>query len=231
MVLEQRFPDAAALADRLSERVGARLREAAHTRGAASLIVSGGKTPQALFQRLARMPLAWSQVFIALADERWVGAGHPSSNERFVREHLLVSHAAAAHFIGMKNEASDPEAGAAQTWKSYGQIPRPFDLVLLGMGDDGHTASLFPGNPQLQAALDPESAPACVAMQAPIEPRPRLSLNLPALIDAREIIISSTGDSKWKIFRAASAPGSELEFPVRGILRQQKAPVEFYWAP
>jgi len=231
MVGEHRFNDASDLADRLSERIAEGLRAALTVRGAASLIVSGGKTPQALFQRLARAPLDWGQVWIGLADERWVGTGEAASNERFVREHLLVSEAAAARFIGMKNAAADPVLGAASTWNAYKRIPRPFDFVLLGMGDDGHTASLFPGSPALQSALDLHSAPACVAMVAPVDPCSRLSLNLPALTDTREIIIASTGESKWRVFRAACAAGSELEYPVRAILRQDRAPVDFFWAP
>jgi 6-phosphogluconolactonase len=231
MVGEYRFLDAAELADRLCQRVTERLHAALKARGAASLIVSGGKTPLALFQRLARIPLPWDQVWIGLADERWVDTGDTASNERFVREHLLKSAAAAAHFIGMKNAAPNPALGAAHTWVSYAKIPRPFDVVLLGMGDDGHTASLFPGNPSLPTALDSKSAPACVAMEAPVDPRPRLSLNVPALTDARGIIVASTGDSKWRVFRAACAAGSELDYPVRAILRQEKTPVDFFWAP
>jgi 6-phosphogluconolactonase len=231
MAGEYRFKDAAELADRLSERVADRLRAALQARGAASLIVSGGKTPLALFERLARLPLAWGQVWIALADERWVGPGDAASNERFVREHLLVSEAAAARFVAMKNPAATPALGAADAWNAYAKIPRPFDLVLLGMGDDGHTASLFPANPALRAALDLKSAPGCVAMEAPVTPHARLSLNVSALTDAREIVVSSTGESKWQVFRAACAPGPDLEYPVRAILRQERTPVDFFWSP
>ena len=226
-----RFSAAAELADRLSERVAERLRAAITARGAASMIVSGGKTPQSLFERLARVPLDWRQVRIGLADERWVDAADESSNARFVREHLLVAEAAGARFIGMKNPAATPALGAAAAWEAYAELPRPFDLVLLGMGDDGHTASLFPGNRNLPAALDPLSPPACVAMQAPTAPHARLSLNLAALLDAREIIICSTGESKWRVYDAARNPGPDIEYPVRAVLRQDKVQADFLWAP
>jgi 6-phosphogluconolactonase len=226
-----RYADAGSLADALCALVTCRLQDAIAVRGRAGLIVSGGKSPQALFERLARAVLPWRQVWVGLADERWVDAGDAASNERFVREHLLLHEAAAANFIGMKNSAPSAAAGAAAAWSAYAIIPRPFDLVLLGMGDDGHTASLFPANPGLADALRSESAPACVAMQAPVAPQARLSLNLPALIDAREIVISSSGDAKWRVFRAASELGSELELPVRAVLRQKKTPVRFVWSP
>ena len=231
MTVEHLFADASALADTLCEFAAGRLRDAIETRGTAGLIVSGGKTPQALFERLARVALPWRQVWLGLADERWVPAIDAASNERFVREHLLVGEAAAANFIGMKNPAETAAAGAAAAWSAYGKLPRPFDLVLLGMGDDGHTASLFPGYRGLSAALNPQASPGCVAFEAPVEPRSRLSLNVAALIDARDVILCSTGATKWRVFKKACEAGSELDFPVRAILRQNKAPVGFFWSP
>ena len=228
---EYRFDTAAELATQLCNRVVDRLSAALAARGAASMIVSGGKTPQALFERLARVPLDWPRIAIRLADERWVDTDDPSSNTAFVREHLLKSMAAGAKFVPMKNAAATPALGAADAWLTYAQLQRPFDLVLLGMGDDGHTASLFPGNANLPEALDPRAPPGCVAMQAPVAPHARLSLNLAALLDAREIIVSSTGPSKWRVYNAARLAGDDVEYPVRAVLRQPGTPVDFFWAP
>jgi 6-phosphogluconolactonase len=228
---EHRFADAPAMADALCAAVLARLTAALAARGRASLIVSGGKTPLALFERLAAMRIDWSSVHIALADERWVPLDDPASNDRFVREHLLQGPASAAHFVSMKNAAPSAALGAGAAWSAYVSLARPLDCVLLGMGDDGHTASLFPANSNLAAALDASSSPGCVAMRAPVEPHERLSLNLAALIDAREVLLSSTGEAKWQVYQSALRHGSVLNLPIRAVLRQQKAPVGVYWSP
>jgi 6-phosphogluconolactonase len=184
-----------------------------------------------LFEQLRRQPLDWSRVCVALADERWVEPSDPGSNERLVRDVLLKEAAAGARFLGMKNAASTPELGAKEAWEGFARVPRPFDAVVLGMGDDGHTASLFPGSPQLAAALDPSAAPGCVGMRAPSEPQMRLSLNLAALLDSRRIVILITGESKWRTYAAACGSGPAEEMPVRKVLFQKKIPVDVIWSP
>jgi 6-phosphogluconolactonase len=226
-----RFEDPERLADALSERLVDRLRAGIAARGTATLIVSGGRTPLPLFERLAVTDLGWSQVQIGLADERWVGPEDPGSNERFVREHLLHGHAAAAAFTGLKNEAATAARGATAAWRAIAKLSRPFDVVLLGMGDDGHTASLFPDNPNLAKALDADAAPGCVATRAPVAPQERLTLNCAALLDAREIIVSSAGEAKWQVYESALGEGPAQEMPIRAIFRQRRTPVEFFWAP
>ncbi len=226
-----KFADPERLADALAARLVERLRAAIEARGKASLIVSGGRTPLPLFERLAVTDLGWAKVQIALADERWVGLEDPGSNERFVREHLLHGHASAASFTGLKNEAATAAKGAAAAWRALSGLNRPFDLVLLGMGDDGHTASLFPDNPQLAKALDPDAAPGCVATRAPVAPQERITLNGAALLHSREIIVSSAGETKWQVFESAMQEGPVTEMPIRAIFRQQRTPVAFFWAP
>ena len=168
---------------------------------------------------------------MALVDERWVDVADPASNERLVREELLKGPAAAARFTGLKNAFPTPEEGAAAAWRGFDGIPRPFDVVVLGMGDDGHTASLFPHSPNLAAALDPTAAPACVGMRAPSTPEQRLSLNLAALLDSRRIAILINGESKWHTYVAASSAGPTELMPVRAVLRQRHTPAEVIWSP
>jgi len=151
--------------------------------------VSGGRTPALMFAHLARHALDWPRIHITIADERWVGSDDPASNEGLVRATLLRGAAAQARFQGLKNAAVTPAAGAVQAWEALGALPRPFDVVVLGMGEDGHTASLFPGDPQLAAALDASAPPGCLEMHSPAAPQLRLSLNLAALLDARRIFI------------------------------------------
>ncbi len=215
----------------LAQAIGTELAGALARRAAASLVVSGGRTPAAMFAQLAQQPIEWERVQVTLADERWVGVDDPASNEALVRAALLRERASTAQLIGMKNDAPTPAAGADATWRSIDAMAQPFDVVILGMGDDGHTASLFPGSDGLAAALDPAAAPACVAMRPPAAAHARLSLNLAALLRARRICIQICGAGKWQVYQRALAAGPIEELPVRAILHQQSVPVDVYWCP
>jgi 6-phosphogluconolactonase len=226
-----KFSDIEALSRALADQVAASLRTAIATRGLASLVVSGGKSPTRLFELLRAEELDWSAVCVALADERWVDPSDPASNEKLVRDVLLKGPAAKARFLGLKNAAPTPDMGAVSAWETFARVPRPFDAVVLGMGDDGHTASLFPGSPNLPSALNPAAVAGCVGMRSPVAPHPRLSLNLSALLDSRRIAVLITGDAKWRTYLAACAPGPVQEMPVRAVLRQTRTPVEVMWSP
>jgi 6-phosphogluconolactonase len=219
------------LSRELAARIAADLASAIAERGSASLVVSGGRSPVKLFERLRAHALDWSRVSVALADERWVAPSDPASNERLVRDWLLKDCAAGARFYGLKNDAATPDLGADSAWDTFAGIARPFDVVVLGMGDDGHTASLFPGSPNLGRALDDTAAPGCIGMLAPTAPTARLSLNLAALLAARRIVLLITGDSKWITYSAAAQPGAASEMPVRAVLRQRRTPVDVIWSP
>jgi 6-phosphogluconolactonase len=226
---EHRHASAQALAAALAQQLASTLISACRDRGAATLVVSGGRTPLPLFEQLRDAVLDWQRVWITLADERWVDPDAASSNEQLLRGSLLTGAARAAQFVPLKNAAPDAAAGADLAWRALQALPRPFDVVILGMGDDGHTASLFPGSPGLQAALDPRSAPACVAMTAPVAPRERVSLNLAALLQARRLILHISGEHKWQLYQAGRAGDPAL--PISAVLAQTAVPVEVYWSP
>jgi 6-phosphogluconolactonase len=190
-----------------------------------------GQTPANLLRSLSAESLDWSRVWVTLADERWVEATEENSNERMVRESLLVGPAAKANFVGLKNPSAAVDQAAEWSWRTLSRIARPFDVVLLGMGNDGHTASLLPASPGLAGALDASAAPACVALRSPGTPHERMSLNLSALLDARRVVLHIVGDDKWQAYLKAREPGPATEFPVRGILHQQQVPVDVFWAP
>ena len=226
-----RYPDLDGLSGALADKLAAMLEAAVTARGSASLVVSGGKSPIRMFQLLRTKDLDWSRVHLALVDERWVETSSPDSNEHLVRSELLRDKAASAQFTGLKNAAPTPDAGAASAFEAFARVPRPFDAVVLGMGDDGHTASLFPNSPHLVAALDGDAAPGCVGMWAPVKPQPRMSLNLAALLDSHRIILLLNGSAKWEVYVKASSPGPVEEMPIRAVLRQTRTPVEVMWAP
>ncbi|MGC1523284.1 MAG: 6-phosphogluconolactonase [Steroidobacteraceae bacterium] len=227
----QRHADMETLSQELATRIAALLGAAIAARGLASLVVSGGRSPVRLFEILRSQPLDWARVCIALADERWVPPADAASNEHLVRSTLLQDRAAAARFHGLKNGAPTPDLGAVSAWETFARVPRPFDAVILGMGDDGHTASLFPGSPNLPRALNPAAAAGCVGMWSPVAPQPRLSLNLTALLDSRRIVLLISGESKWRTLEAARAAGPESDMPVRAVLRQSRTLLEVMWSP
>lgn len=227
----RRYADIETASRELAARIAASLGAAIGARGLASLVVSGGRSPVKLFEILRAQPLDWGRVCVALADERWVSPEDAESNEHLVREVLLKDQAAAARFLGLKNGAPTPDLGAVSAWETFARVPRPFDAVVLGMGDDGHTASLFPGSPNLPRALNRAAAAGCVGMWAPAAPHPRLSLNLTALLDSRRIAVLITGESKWRTYTAACAAGPVEDMPIRAVLRQSGTPVDVMWSP
>ncbi|MET0985031.1 MAG: 6-phosphogluconolactonase [Steroidobacteraceae bacterium] len=230
-VHEHRFPDREAVATALSGEIRTDLNEAIAVRDVASLVVSGGRTPVLFFSKLSQEPIKWDQVRVTLADERWVEPTSPDSNERLVREHLLQGAAPAAHFVGLKNPAATPEAGIDWAWRALSRVARPYDVVVLGMGNDGHFASLFPGSLGLARALDPQAKPACVAMNSLTAPHARISFNLAAILDSRRIVLHIEGEEKWAVWQRARAGGSSTELPIRALLQQKTVPVDVYWAP
>lgn len=226
-----RYADVESVSRELATQIAANLTAAIGARGLASLVVSGGRSPVRMFEMLRAQPLDWGRVCIALADERWVSREDAASNEGMVRDVLLKDHAAAARFLGLKNGAPTPDLGAVSAWETFARVPRPFDAVILGMGDDGHTASLFPRSPNLPAALNRAAAAGCVGMWAPTAPHARLSLNLTALLDSRRVVVLITGESKWRTYASACAAGPIEDMPVRAVLRQSSTAVDVMWSP
>ncbi|WP_428385466.1 6-phosphogluconolactonase [Nevskia ramosa] len=226
--IEHQFDDAVTASETLAALVATQLIEALQTRGIASLVVSGGKSPIPFFAALRVLPLDWSKVWITLADERWVEPASADSNERLLREHLLLDAAAAARFVPLKSAFTTAEAGLAASSAALAAIPRPFDVVVLGMGEDGHTASLFPGTSGLPAALLMDDPTALTAITPLTAPHQRISLRLPALLDSRCIHLPLSGASKLAVYQRALAENDPLQWPIATVLHQAKVPVNVW---
>ncbi|ABV87654.1 6-phosphogluconolactonase [Shewanella pealeana] len=224
------FDNKEALEAQLAERIANQLQDAVDARGKASLIVSGGSTPLKLFELLSKKAIDWSDVFITLADERWVSPEHGDSNERLVRNNLLKNRAASAKFRGLKNMYSSPEEGCAMAIEQLGSFPTPFDVVVLGMGNDGHTCSWFPcaADAELDNALT--SAELCVAVTPGNAPHSRISLSKSAILASRQIYLHIVGEQKLEVYRQALASEDTREMPIRAVLEQHKTPVDVYWS-
>jgi 6-phosphogluconolactonase len=225
------FTDRTSLVNELSDRIGSLLTAGITDNGQASLAVSGGSTPVELFEQLSGLDIPWQDVVITLVDERWVEPADNDSNEHLVRTHLLKNRAADATFIGMKNGATTAGAGENECEQRLHNIARPFDVLILGMGGDGHTASLFPGAEKLAAATDMNSGRNCMGIAPVTAPHERMTLTLPAILDSRQIILHITGEEKKQVLDKAMQDGPTRDMPIRFILRQQMTPVTVYWAP
>jgi 6-phosphogluconolactonase len=230
-VILRKFDSMDGLAASLSAEVAAALAAGIASRGGASLAVPGGRTPGPFFRVLRDAALDWSAVGVTLTDERWVPEHDPQSNAAQVRRGLVSGNAAGARFHPLHDESFPPADAACRIWESLQVLPRPFDAVVLGMGEDGHFASLFPGDPSLAAALDPHAAPGCVMMQAPTEPRQRISLNLAALLQARRVFLLVTGSAKRALLLDAARSDTLHRWPVSALLAQRQLVTEVYWTP
>lgn len=222
------FPDSETLAETLAARVAEALRNALAAHDAASLAVSGGTTPKRFLRALAAQPLDWAGVRITLVDERWVDEGNERSNASLVREHLLHGAAAQAHFVPLYRETQRPEDALAEVDAALAPL-LPLDVAVLGMGADGHTASFFPGGDRLVEAMDPATPTRVLPIRAPGAGEPRITLTLPALLQARHLFLHIEGEAKREVLQRAAGPEGR-ELPVSAVLHAT-APPEIYWCP
>jgi 6-phosphogluconolactonase len=221
------FRDKQQLADALAEAVAANLKTGIATRGAASLAVSGGSTPALFFRTLAeRDEVQWDKVTVTLVDERWVDETSDRSNAKLVKANLLQGPAAAARFVPLY-QGGAPDA--AKAGFAQAAVPSPLDAAILGMGNDGHTASFFPGGDTLAEALTADGP--VVAINAPGAGEPRVTLTLQHLLASRALYLHIEGEEKVATLERAEAEGPVEDMPVRAILRQTTTPLTIYWCP
>lgn len=229
---EHRFVDRRTMAQQFANEIGHWLGRAIDQRGYACLVVSGGTTPRILFDALSRQELPWERVSVTLADERWVDPCSDQSNEYLVRKHLLCNKASKTRFVPLKTEAETPEAGETECNARLETLSRPFDLVLLGIGEDGHTASLVPDAPELSQLLSPPSGKLCGASCPPSKSAPRITMTLPCLLDSRMIVFHLFGTEKWSVYNRALSGRDIRQMPVRAVMeRAGTVPQAVYWAP
>lgn len=230
MAQRHNFDGRGALAMALAKAVAADLKNGIATRGAATLAVSGGSTPVAFFEQLATHDdVDWTKVTVTLVDERWVDETSDRSNARLVKQNLLQGEAFAAKFVPLyAGDAAPNEQLIALATAHQNTIPMPFDAVVLGMGEDGHTASFFPGGDTLEQALTDKGP--LIAINAPGAGEPRVTLTLPTLLTTNSLYLHIEGDAKDKVLQVAQDPdGAIADMPVRAVLRQQETELNIYW--
>jgi 6-phosphogluconolactonase len=213
------YPSTDALADAAAAAIEAQLSQGLAARGRASLVATGGRSPGPVYDRLCDADIDWAHVAVTLSDERQVDASSPNSNARPLRERLLKGRAAQAQFLPLTDYAE----GVLRKLM-------PFDAVMLGVGEDGHIASLIPGSPVMAMGMDPDGA--TLIAESPqgfgSPPVARITLTLAALLQSRAIFLLIAGEAKRQVIAQAEA-GADL--PVRAILHQDRTPVRIFWTP
>ena len=216
------------LIENLSLKIIRALSLALGQRDSATLLLSGGSTPKPLFERLSTFNIAWNKVNIALVDERWINEDHKDSNALLVKTYLLKNHAKEANFVPMYQEntkAQDSEYVCSQLYKNK---LFPFDVTILGMGDDGHTASLFPNNVKLKEAYDENNELLCVHMKPDIAPYDRMSLTKKAILSSSNVYLHFEGSKKQEVFKKALKEEDITITPISSILNQNEKTVEVF---
>ncbi len=224
------FDDASQLSEKLADKIATLLQEAIDHRGKASLVVSGGSTPVQLFNILNKKNIDWSDVYITLADERWVDVNSEASNEALVRKHLLQNQAASAKFTGLKNMFKTAAEGVFMATERLQHFPERFDVSILGMGNDGHTCSWFPcaEKSELENALT--SSNSLAAVTPTTAPNERITLTQSRILSSRQIFLHLVGEQKLTVYRQALQNNDIYTMPIRAVLGQNKTPVDVYWS-
>ena len=223
------FPQREALDNALALQVATLLTDAVNAKGKASIAVSGGSTPKGFFTALSAMDLPWSNITITLADERWVNFDSDASNTRLVHENLLQNKAASAKFFHLKQgDELTPETLNDLNVAADSTL-LPLDVLILGMGEDGHTASLFPCSDQIDACLA-DNTPSLLRVVPETAPNERISFSFASLKQSKNTILHISGAAKKTVLNKALAETNIKEMPIRAFLQDAEINTQVFWA-
>ncbi len=217
------FSTTESMTNQLANNIVSDLTQAIASNGQASLLVSGGKSPIALFAQLSQATLDWSKVTISLVDDRWVGADHQSSNELLVKTHLLVNNAANATFIGLVGEQADAFDGVAAAIERVSGLLNNIDVMILGMGEDGHTASIFPCCEQVEPAMAKDNVAGLIATVPTTAAYQRISFTLNQILAAKQVYLPLAGDKKLAVFEQATVLENNQLMPISAVIQQHQS--------
>ncbi|TMM43310.1 6-phosphogluconolactonase [Colwellia ponticola] len=215
----------------LAESVSKLLEQAINLKGQASIAVSGGSTPQGFFKLLSHCDIQWSKVTITLADERWVAIDSKDSNTRLVYENLLQNKASAAHFFHLKQGESLNDKTLNELNIAVNKGLLPLDVLILGMGEDGHTASLFPCSEQISQGLASDNNNALLSVLPKTAPYQRISFSFSALSQSKHIFLHLCGEQKQQVLTKALQGNDVFTMPIRAFLHHDTVKTQVYWAP
>lgn len=230
MVQINEFTEKEALDNNLADKVAELLLQAIQSKGKASIAVSGGSTPKGFFNALSKKNLPWKKVTITLADERWVNIDDDASNTRLVHEFLLQNNASEAKFFHLKQgELLSPETLVDLNLAANSAL-LPLDVLILGMGEDGHTASLFPCSDEIVEGLSTANADALMKLVPKTAPHQRISFTFNSLINSKSVFLHIAGQGKKQVLTQALAGDNALEMPIRAFLQHPQVNTQVFWA-
>ena len=214
----------------LAEKVSQILQAAIALKGKASIAVSGGSTPKGFFKVLSNKAIDWQKVTITLADERWVDMNDDASNTRLVHENLLQNNAAAAKFFHLKQGEQLCDETLADLNLAANNTLLPLDVLILGMGEDGHTASLFPCSDQIEQALDSSNENALMKVVPKTAPHQRITFSFAALKQSKNTFLHVCGTGKKQVLDKALAQTNIFDMPIRAFLQDESIETQVFWA-
>ena len=229
--------DALSLAEHLAGEIALEINEAIVDKGKAIVAFSGGSTPKPLFEALVDHDIDWSNVIVTLVDERWVDESHELSNALFLRENLLQHLSDEVSFVPLYHPALSLEESFDTVIKTYCERtgssvrqPRKLDIVILGMGGDGHTASFFPDASNIASLVDANDSSFLATCESPSTQVPRITWTLNTLLNTSFLALHFTGCSKRQVFEQALVAGAHTELPIRSAIFQDMVPLNIYYA-
>jgi len=229
--------DAQSLAENLAGELVILINSVIAELGSAVIALSGGSTPKPLFQALADHAIDWSNVIVTLVDERWVPESHELSNAAFMQQHLLDALPQQAQFIPLYQTAQTVEASLPLVLDTYCKVtksdinaPRAFDIVILGMGGDGHTASFFPDANNVAELVAIDALAPLLTCSSPSTQVERVTWSLPRLLNTKFLALHFTGKAKLAVFEEAVAGSNPVELPIRSAIYQDHTPLNVYYA-
>jgi 6-phosphogluconolactonase len=198
-------------------------------KGRATLLVSGGSTPLNLFKLLSNADIEWSKVTVSLVDERFVPDGHKDQNGELVKANLLQNKALKAQFIPLVQNAEDATSNLDQVRSSFSSNHFPLSVVILGMGTDGHTASLFPDAPELDEGMDLNQSEWLMITNPKVAPHQRITFTRKALLNTNRLILHCYGQEKALILKEAEQKLDYHIYPIAAFMGQDMIDLEVYW--
>jgi 6-phosphogluconolactonase len=221
MIAINEFSSKTELDNSFAEQVAQLLTAAINKKGRASIAVSGGSTPKDFFITLSQKDIAWHKVTVTLADERWVDKNSEASNTRLVKEFLLQKNAAQADFFDLKIAEKLDQDVLQQLNNNAKQQVLPFDVLILGMGEDGHTASLFPCSDEISVALAKDNTDVLMSVKPKTAPHQRITFTFAALIKSSAIFLHLCGEKKQQVLQQAMANDDIFAMPIRAFLQDK----------
>ena len=215
--------------EKLASRIGSALENEIALNGKASLLLSGGSTPRNLLKKLADTPIPWEKVYVSLVDERFLPNEHPDQNGKMIKEVFLKRLASSANFIPLVENSENLESNSLLVKESIRSIPRPFTVVVLGMGTDGHTASIFPDADKLDQLLDMDQSEEIMVVNTKSSPYERISFSRKALLNTKNLLLHCYGEDKKEVLELAAKEDDIRTFPISAFINQDLVELELLW--